>query len=444
MAQHTTPDHAPATDTASHTHPQQPSGKDACSSTLVVSLQQAAERGDVQGAQAVLACANGKLERADVQTALLTACKAGHAEVVTVLLHGAAAAGLDLAICFPVAFSAACQFGRGGAAAALLAHGDPRDMRLDTTDLRSTLLVSCARGFSDVVPLLLALPFPVLHSRELMQRAFQVACENGKVGVMRHLLGVRGANAVEVHDPDRHFLARAVSRGVVEAVAELLALQGDRRLDIYVNGAIFVREACLQGNSELLQLLLGLTGDRYIYDPVYFSLTLTDACERGREACVRQLLQLTGKRRVMPRTGRDGALHEAAAHGHIGVVRALLELCRDDQLPPHSIGEDGLVAACELGHLPVVQELLRLAGARGAAVHASVDAAFQRACIRERLPVVAHLLALEGHRGPSAAVVRATACGETPALRVRRDVMWAGAAGRHPRKSMVLLRVARL
>ena len=219
----------------------------------------------------------------------------------------------------------------------------------------------------------------------MFDRAFQAACQNGHLPVIRELLGLRGVAAVNVHAEGQFGretgFVFACQCGQVAVVRELLSLGGDRVVDVHAGP---------EGNPE--------AGFRL-------------ACQNGNLDVVRELLSLSGHREVDVHAGAEGwpeaGFRVACVNGHVGVVRELLALTGDREVDVHAGGEG------------------------------RPDLGFRHACQRGRTGVLRELLGLTGHR---AIPLQARLAAGRVAVQPAKDAVWAGTSTRRGRADMVLLR----
>ena len=146
---------------------------------------------------------------------------------------------------------------------------------------------------------------------------FMVACEAGRVDLLRGLLGLEGKLAVDVHAdfegvPEGGFVLACV-HGHVGVVRELLALSGEREVDVQARFRgmtdVGFRMACGNGHAEVVRELLALSGHREV-DVHAWELTGPDAgfrfaCQGEHIDVVRELLGLTGHRAIPLQTRLD-------------------------------------------------------------------------------------------------------------------------------------------
>ena len=150
----------------------------------------------------------------------------------------------------------------------------------------------------------------VCAQQGMFDKAFRSACGGGHVGMVRELLGVTGAAAVNVNAeaggmPEAGF-RRACANGHAGVVRELLALSGDREVDVHAgfsNGPeVGFRVACREGHVGVVRALLGLSGHREVdvhagpEGKPDFGFRL--ACVNEHVRVLRELLGLTGHRAI--------------------------------------------------------------------------------------------------------------------------------------------------
>ena len=196
--------------------------------------------------------------------------------------------------------------------------------------------------------------------------AFEAACREGDVGMVRVLLGVGGSAAGDVSRAVQGGFVAACRGGHLDVVRHLLALSGDRRVDVHAREEHAFHGACTNGHLGVVRHLLALSGDRRVDVHADEEYAFRMACWHGHLGVVRHLLALTGDRRVDVHAQEEAAFREACWHGHLGVVRHLLALTGDRRVDVHAREEHAFQWACYKGHdrLDVVRELLGLTGDR--------------------------------------------------------------------------------
>ena len=278
--------------------------------------------------------------------ALVVASKAGHSDVVRVLI----AAGANVDLPGDDALEAALAGNHVEVAKSLLEGG----VNIHSSRGTELLPAACAQGLHAFAVQLLAAGADVNAGKDAALRA---ACNRRDCQLVTILLRA----GADVHTGDDAMLNQACSGGQLELVRTLV----DGGADVKAQRGNALRAACRGGHLEVVTLLLASS----VPDQRNLDAALLAACEKRQLEIARVLVRAGADVNM----GRGLLLKNASEAGITGMVTMLMELGAD----VHADGGDSLKLAALGGHLDIVEILIQ---ALGPSVRRYCDGAFQAVC----------------------------------------------------------------
>ena len=228
----------------------------------------------------------------------------------------------------------------------------------------TVLMLASAKGYIDVVELLLAKGAKVNAKMNNGATALMMASQEGHKDVVELLLAA-GADVIAEANDGVSALMLASAKGYIDVV-ELLLAKGAKVNAKMNNGATALMMASQEGHKDVVELLLAAGAD-VIAEANDGVSALFMAAQEGRKDIV-EILLAKGANVNVKRNDGVTALMSASREGHKDVVEQLLAQGAD-VIAKANDGGTALMMAAQNGHKEAVKLLL----AKGADVNAKTD-----------------------------------------------------------------------
>ena len=209
---------------------------------------------------------------------------------------------------------------------------------------------------------------------DMLSQCMLRAAAGGRIDVIRKLypLPMGGGVFVSRLAVLQCALSLAVSNGQIEAVRLILAMAHPEHTHTLINSFDVVSSVFLSGHPNLVKLWLSMEGARR-FDLQAAEEVFSSACGSKNVQVVSLLLSLKGDRYIDVHADSEAAFRTACFNGSLNIVRLLLSLkgdrlidvnARADERGMYGRADDAFLGACLSGNLALVQELLALDGDR--------------------------------------------------------------------------------